>query len=104
MAVTGEQICYSDAYLRTVEARVVAVESGDAHLVTLDRTVFYPGGGGQPSDRGTLLRAADGRSWTVRSARKSAARSSTSWSPATGTRRPSAMRSRSTSNGPAGWP
>jgi misacylated tRNA(Ala) deacylase len=72
MAVTGEQICYSDAYLRTVEARVVAVESGDAHLVTLDRTVFYPGGGGQPSDRGTLLRAADGRSWTVRSARKSA--------------------------------
>jgi misacylated tRNA(Ala) deacylase len=71
MAVTGEQLCYTDAYLRTVEARVVAVESGDTHLVTLDRTVFYPGGGGQPSDRGLLLRAADGRSWTVRSARKS---------------------------------
>ena len=30
-------------------------------LVVLDRTVFYPGGGGQPSDRGLLLRAADGR-------------------------------------------
>ena len=70
MTATGEQLCYSDAYLRTVEARVVAVESGDAHLVTLDRTVFYPGGGGQPSDRGLLLRAADGRSWTVRAARK----------------------------------
>jgi misacylated tRNA(Ala) deacylase len=33
--------------------------------------VFYPGGGGQPSDRGTILRSADGRSWTIRSARKS---------------------------------
>ena len=32
--------------------------------------MFYPGGGGQPSDRGLILRAADGRSWTVRSARK----------------------------------
>src|SRR6185503_2917348 len=67
-----EQICYTDAYARTVEARVVTVDdSGDAPLVVLDRTVFYPGGGGQPSDRGLLLRAADGRTWTVRSARKS---------------------------------
>jgi misacylated tRNA(Ala) deacylase len=32
--------------------------------------VFYPGGGGQPSDRGLILRATDGRSWTVKSARK----------------------------------
>jgi misacylated tRNA(Ala) deacylase len=32
--------------------------------------VFYPGGGGQPSDRGLLLRASDGRTWTVRGARK----------------------------------
>src|SRR6266536_743025 len=71
MTPTGEQLCYSDAYLRTVEARVAAVESGEAPLVVLDRTVFYPGGGGQPSDRGLLLRASDGRSWTVRAARKS---------------------------------
>ena len=73
MTPAGEQLCYSDAYARTVEARVVAVESGDTHLVVLDRTVFYPGGGGQPSDRGVLLlRSADGRTWTVRGARKSA--------------------------------
>jgi misacylated tRNA(Ala) deacylase len=65
------QLCYADAYARSVEANVEAVdESGAAPLIVLDRTVFYPGGGGQPSDRGLLLRASDGRSWTVRSARK----------------------------------
>ena len=32
--------------------------------------MFYPGGGGQPSDRGTILRSADGRSWTIRGAKK----------------------------------
>jgi misacylated tRNA(Ala) deacylase len=66
----GEQICYVDAYARSIEARVAAVEPGESPLLVLDRTVFYPGGGGQPSDRGLILRAADGRSWTVRAARK----------------------------------
>ncbi len=70
MTPTGEQLCYSDAYLRSVEARVAAVETGEETLLVLDRTVFYPGGGGQPSDRGLILRSADGRSWTVRAARK----------------------------------
>jgi misacylated tRNA(Ala) deacylase len=66
------QICYTDAYARTVEARVIAVDDGgEAPIVVLDRTVFYPGGGGQPSDRGTILRSPDGRSWTVRGAKKS---------------------------------
>jgi misacylated tRNA(Ala) deacylase len=65
------QLCYSDAYARHVEARVVEVDTtGDAPLVVLDRTVFYPGGGGQPSDRGLLLRSTDGRQWTVKGARK----------------------------------
>jgi misacylated tRNA(Ala) deacylase len=66
----GEQLCYSDAYARSVSATVRHLEVGDAPLIVLDRTVFYPGGGGQPSDRGLLLRAADGRTWTVRAARK----------------------------------
>jgi misacylated tRNA(Ala) deacylase len=67
-----EQLCYTDAYARTAEARVVDVDAaGDAPLLVLDRTVFYPGGGGQPPDRGLLLRARDGRSWTVHAARKS---------------------------------
>ena len=71
MDVAG-QLCYADAYARSTEARVVALdESGEMPLVVLDRTVFYPGGGGQPSDRGMLLRAADGRAWAVRGAKKS---------------------------------
>ena len=68
-----EAICYRDAYARSAAAVVLAVELGDFPLVLLDRTVFYPGGGGQPADRGALLRASDGRSWTVRAARKQGA-------------------------------
>jgi len=72
MTPTGEQLCYSDAYLKSVEARVVAVETGsEAPLIALDRTVFYPGGGGQPADRGVIIRSDDGRAWIVRAARKS---------------------------------
>jgi misacylated tRNA(Ala) deacylase len=66
------QLCYSDAYARSVDARVVALDGpDDAPLVVLDRTVFYPGGGGQPSDRGLILRASDGRTWTIGGAKKS---------------------------------
>jgi misacylated tRNA(Ala) deacylase len=60
-----EVVCSRDAYAKAVETRVRAVEGEGSPLVVLDRTVFYPGGGGQPSDTGTLLRAADGRTWTV---------------------------------------
>ena len=60
-----EVVCYRDAYAKAVETRVRAVEGDTGRLVVLDRTVFYPGGGGQPSDTGLLLRARDGRSWTV---------------------------------------
>jgi len=44
------------AYVRTFRARVVARPPG---AVVLDRTYFYPAGGGQPADRG-LLRLGDG--------------------------------------------
>ena len=50
---------------------MLAVEAGPPAGVVLDSTVFYPGGGGQPADTGTLRRTADGTTWTVRSARKS---------------------------------
>ncbi len=41
-----------DSYLREFEARVL--QSGDAGVV-LDRSAFYPQGGGQPSDEGVLI-------------------------------------------------
>jgi misacylated tRNA(Ala) deacylase len=66
-----EEVCYRDAYARTTEARVLERTVADGPpLVVLDRTLFYPGGGGQPSDRGAILRAEDGRSWTVRGAKR----------------------------------
>jgi misacylated tRNA(Ala) deacylase len=42
-----------DAYLKTATARVVAAKDG---VVTLDRTIFYPLGGGQPGDTGFIIR------------------------------------------------
>jgi misacylated tRNA(Ala) deacylase len=66
-----DEVCYRDAYARSLEARVLDVSAVDGPpLVVLDTTEFYPGGGGQPSDRGIILRAADGRTWTVRAARR----------------------------------
>jgi alanyl-tRNA synthetase len=48
-----ERLYYHDAYLRELEASVVAIE--DAGLrVYLDRTAFYPTSGGQPFDRGAV--------------------------------------------------
>lgn len=49
-----ELLFRNDAYLNTAEARVVAVHERG---IELDRTLFYPLGGGQPGDTGTLLRS-----------------------------------------------
>ncbi len=48
-----ELLYQTDSYLREFEASVVEVHQ-DEHAVVLDRTAFYPGGGGQPPDVGTL--------------------------------------------------
>ncbi len=47
-----------DAYLAIADARVVAVHD---HGIELDRTIFYPLGGGQQGDAGTLVRASGER-------------------------------------------
>jgi misacylated tRNA(Ala) deacylase len=48
-----ELLYQTDSYLREFAAQVVAVDAA-ANRVALDRSAFYPGGGGQPNDRGTL--------------------------------------------------
>ena len=54
-----EKLYYQDPYLTTFTARVLTCEPAKTgFLVTLDRTAFYPEGGGQPADHGTLGAAA----------------------------------------------
>lgn len=60
-----ELLFLTDAYLQNFEATIVEhVEGG----IVLDRTAFYPGGGGQPCDLGTLT--ADGQTWDVTKVQK----------------------------------
>jgi misacylated tRNA(Ala) deacylase len=56
-----------DAYLHRFEAPVEQVDE-DQHRVALGRTAFYPGGGGQPHDLGSL-RWSDGAAAVTRVAR-----------------------------------
>jgi len=51
MTVT-EELFRADSYARTCEATVTAIN--DRGGIVLDRTVFYPTGGGQPGDAGVL--------------------------------------------------
>ncbi|WP_162594320.1 alanyl-tRNA editing protein [Variovorax sp. PBL-E5] len=56
----------SDAYLRDCEARILRVDEAG---IVLDRTVFYPQGGGQAGDSGRLL-LPDGRELAIADTRK----------------------------------
>jgi len=47
-----------DSYLRECEATVVSVKDGK--YVVLDKSLFYPKGGGQPHDTGKLIRGEEG--------------------------------------------
>ncbi|MBO9309785.1 MAG: alanyl-tRNA editing protein [Chloroflexi bacterium] len=53
--MTTERLYYDDAYTLHFEANVLEVTvHAQRPALVLDRTYFYPEGGGQPSDRGTL--------------------------------------------------
>ena len=68
-APATELLFQRDSGLRQTEATVVAIDEA-ARGVALDRTVFYPGGGGQPYDTGELMREADGWAWPVEVVRR----------------------------------
>jgi misacylated tRNA(Ala) deacylase len=56
-----ELLFHDDGYLRSCAATIIAV---DEHGIRLDRTVFYPTGGGQPGDTG-VLRLGSGQSLAI---------------------------------------
>jgi misacylated tRNA(Ala) deacylase len=62
----SELLYLEDSYLREFDAQVVAITPDNG--VILDRTIFYPGGGGQPHDTGMLR--ADEQAWRVVSLRR----------------------------------
>lgn len=55
-----KKLYLDDAYLKRFKSRVLQAEGTE---VLLDRSAFYPGGGGQPSDRGILRQG--GTTWPV---------------------------------------
>lgn len=62
MSATTEELFRQDSYIRECEATVLEVDGGSdtggaepaGAALVLDRTVFYPTGGGQPGDSGML--------------------------------------------------
>lgn len=54
-----ERIYSTDSYARAMDAVIVGTDTEQGRVL-LDRTVFYPGGGGQPHDTG-ILRTGDDR-------------------------------------------
>jgi misacylated tRNA(Ala) deacylase len=62
-----KSLYHTDAYLQEFDATVTAVASDD-RAVVLDQTAFYPGGGGQPRDFGSLR--IDGVTYEVNKVKK----------------------------------
>lgn len=64
-----EDLFRSDSYLRSCSARITAISAVTDGAIVLDRTVFYPLGGGQAGDSGVLL-LEDGSAIAIADTRK----------------------------------
>src|SRR5215469_7750128 len=51
-----ERLYHTDSYARTCDAKIINI---DGTALALDRTIMYPGGGGQLADRGELIWGAE---------------------------------------------
>ncbi len=67
--MSGEELFAFDSYRREFDARVISVGPDG---VVLDRTAFYPRGGGQPTDRGELRSGSE--VWPVTSVQRRSGR------------------------------
>lgn len=54
----SELIFQNDSYVKSFDCKVIKVDM-EENAVVLDRTAFYPGGGGQPCDNGVLETSTD---------------------------------------------
>ena len=61
-------IYLEDAYLKEFEAKITEINA-EQKFVVLDKTIFYPVGGGQPCDKGKLIK--DATAFSVVDVRKS---------------------------------
>lgn len=84
LSMSTELLFREDAYRRSATARVCAVHERG---IELDRTVFYPLGGGQPGDCGILVRES-GERLAIADTRKGEAQGSVVHIPAPGLPRP----------------